>query len=244
MFPIHDDNPTPVVPYVTYALIASCIGIFAYQFLQGDAGQLDMVYSYGMIPAAFFGHAELASEFVRVPAHATIFTSMFLHGGFMHLAGNMLYLWVFGNNIEAAMGHVKFICFYLLTGVVAALSHALPDMNSQIPMIGASGAISGVLGAYLLLYPQARVLILIPIFFIIKTVRVPAMLVLVIWFLMQLISSVTAGDSEGGGVAFGAHIGGFIAGMVFVTFFKYSNVPLQIPFLHFDPFERFRKGPR
>jgi len=162
----------------------------------------------------------------------------------MHLAGNMLYLWVFGNNIEAAMGHVKFAIFYLLTGVVAALSHALPDMTSEIPMIGASGAISGVLGAYLLLYPQARVLILIPIFFILKTIRVPAMYVLVIWFLMQLFSSVTAANSEGGGVAYGAHIGGFIAGMILVSFFKHSNVPLHIPFLHFDPFERFRKGPR
>lgn len=224
--------------------MASCIAIFAYQYLQGEAGQIDMVYSFGMIPASFFGHAELAGEFVRVPAQATIFTSMFLHGGFMHLAGNMLYLWVFGNNIEAAMGHVKFAIFYVVTGIAAALSHALPDMTSEVPMIGASGAISGVLGAYLLLYPQARVLILIPIFFIIKTVRVPAMLVLIIWFLMQLFSSLTAGNSEGGGVAFGAHIGGFIAGMALVSFFKRSNVPLHIPFLHFDPFERFRNRPR
>jgi len=158
----------------------------------------------------------------------------------MHLIGNMLYLWVFGNNIEAAMGHVRFVLFYAICGIAAVLAQALPDVGSQIPMIGASGAISGVLGAYLLLYPMARVTVFIPLFIILHRMKVPAMFVLVVWFLMQLYSSLTT-SSEGGGVAFGAHIGGFIAGMIFIPLFKYKHVPLQIPFVDFNPLARFLK---
>src|SRR5688500_16733624 len=139
---------------------------------------------------------------------------MFLHGGWMHLIGNMLYLWIFGDNVEDAMGHGRFIVFYLLCGVAAAMAQAIPDPQSVVPMVGASGAISGVLGAYLLLYPHARILVLIPLGIIMQTVRLPAGVVLLIWFGLQFLSSMMASGSGGGGVAFRAHIGGFVAGVV------------------------------
>lgn len=237
MFPIHDENPIRIVPYVTYTMMGCCILMFLWQITQSIEVQNAIVYALGAIPAVLFGGMELEPELVWVPTTFTVFSSMFLHGGWMHLIGNMLYLWVFGNNIEAAMGHVKFILFYALCGIAAVLAQALPDSGSQIPMIGASGAISGVLGAYMLLYPMARVTVFIPIVIILHRMKIPALLVLGVWFLMQLFSSITT-DSEGGGVAFGAHIGGFIAGMVLIPLFKYDHIPLQIPFVHFNPLRR------
>ena len=239
MFPIHDDNPIRIIPFVNYLFMAVCVVVFLWQITQDPHVQQAIVYSLGVIPAVLFGKAELAPELAWIPSTGTVFTSMFLHGGWMHIIGNMLYLWVFGNNIEAAMGHIKFAIFYALCGVAAVFAQALPDIDSGIPMIGASGAISGILGAYLLLYPMARVTIIVPIFFIIKPFKVPAMLVLGAWFLMQLYSSFTT-NSEGGGVAFGAHIGGFIAGMVLIPFFKNKSVRLEIPFVHFNPLSRFK----
>jgi len=235
MFPIHDDNPVDIIPYVTYAVVGLCVGVFLWQFTRDVNAQEQIIYALGVIPAVIFGERNLPRELIWVPTYATVFTSMFLHGGWMHLIGNMLYLWVFGNNIEAAMGHIRFIVFYLLCGVAAVLAQGLPDSASVVPMVGASGAISGVLGAYMLLYPKARVTVVIPIFIILQTVRIPALLVLGIWFLMQLVSSWMAGDQQGG-IAFGAHIGGFIAGMALIPFFKYATVKLQIPFVHFHPF--------
>lgn len=236
MFPIYDENPVKIIPYVTYALLALCIVIFFWQVSHAPDVRQSIVYSLGVTPAVLFDHKELPPALVWVPDYVTVFTSMFLHGGWMHLIGNMLYLWVFGNNIEAAMGHVRYLLFYLLCGVCAVLAQALPDTNSVVPMIGASGAISGVLGAYLLLYPRARVTILLPIFIIIKTFQIPAMFVLGGWFVMQLVSSV-ANAGQQGGVAFGAHIGGFIAGMVLVGLFKRKDVPFRIPFVHFKPWK-------
>lgn len=240
MFPIHDENPVRIIPYVTYTFMAICIGVFLWQVTRTQGDQNVIVYALGVTPAVLFGHMELQPGLAWVPSSITVFTSMFLHGGWMHLIGNMLYLWVFGNNIEAAMGHVRFIVFYFLCGIAAVFAQALPETTSQIPMIGASGAISGVLGAYILLYPMARVTVIIPIFIILHRVKIPALVVLGVWFGMQLFSSITA-SSEGGGVAFGAHIGGFIAGMIFIPFFKYAKVPLHIPFVHFNPLERFMK---
>ncbi len=237
MFPIHDENPIKIIPWVTYTLMVACIGAFLWQFSQSAEAQNAIVYALGVTPAVIFDHRELPENLVWVPEYVTVFTSMFLHGGWMHLIGNMLYLWVFGNNIESAMGHLRFIIFYVVCGVAAVLAQALPDTDSVVPMIGASGAISGVLGAYLLLYPRARVTIIVPILIIIKTFKVPAMLVLGGWFVMQLVSSAMARGQEGGGVAFGAHIGGFIAGMLLVYFFKRRDVQLQIPFLHFHPWK-------
>ena len=191
---------------------------------QGQAA----VYSLGAIPAVLLTKVSLPPELVVVPPVLTIFTSMFMHGGFMHLAGNMLYLWIFGNNIEDAMGHVRFIIFYLLCGIAAVAGQVLQNPDSQIPMIGASGAISGVLGAYILLYPHARVLVATPLGYILHTVRMPAGWVLALWFVLQIISSLAA-DPNSAGVAWFAHIGGFIAGMALVPLFKKRNVRLFQP---------------
>ncbi len=224
MIPLHDDNPAELQPVVTVTFMAVSILVFLWQMSLGEEMQR-VVYSLGMIPASLFGEKSLPPELAVVPAWMTLFTSMFMHGGWMHLIGNMLYLWIFGNNVEDAMGHARFILFYLLCGIAAAMAQALPNPGSEIPMIGASGAISGVLGAYLILYPHARVLVVIPLGFIIHTMRIPAGFVLGFWFFIQLISSVGASGQQGG-VAFGAHIGGFVAGLALIPLFKYRSVPL------------------
>ena len=227
MIPLHDDNPTTVTPALTVALIVACVLVFFWQLSLGP--QLErMIYALGVIPAVLLGHMQLPAQIEVVAPTATLFTSMFMHGGWMHLIGNMLYLWIFGNNIEDAMGHVRFIIFYLLCGIAAALAQALPDPQSQVPMIGASGAISGVLGAYLLLYPHARVLVAIPFGFYLHTVRIKAGWVLGFWFVLQLINSAATTGQEGG-VAFGAHIGGFVAGLLLVPLFKQRDVRLFNP---------------
>ena len=226
MIPLHDDNPTERMPAVTIACIAACVLIFFYQ-ASLPAGSGDMfVFQYGAIPAVLFGQSNLPETIVAIPAYATLITSMFLHGSWMHLIGNMLYLWVFGNNIEDVMGHAKYLAFYLTCGILAALSHALTDPSSPVPMVGASGAISGVLGAYVLLFPRARVLVLIPG---LGTTRVAAGVVLGIWFVMQLLSGGMSIGSTGGGVAFFAHIGGFLAGMALIGLFKRPDVPFLAP---------------
>lgn len=222
MIPLQDDNPTTITPVLTIALIVTCALVFLWQLSMGP-GQERIVYALGVIPASLFGHAQLAESIALVAPATTLLTSMFLHGSWMHIIGNMLYLWIFGNNIEDAMGHVRFIVFYLLCGIAAAFAQALPDPQSQVPMIGASGAISGVLGAYLLLYPHARVLVVIPLGFYLTSMRLKAGWVLGFWFAMQLLSSAASAGQQGG-VAFGAHIGGFIAGMVLLPLFKRRSV--------------------
>lgn len=227
MIPLHDDNPTQRTPIVTIIFIGICLTVFLYQVnLPQEAAEL-FAFQYGAIPAIVFGQASLPEETgVTLPAVLTLVTSMFLHGGWMHLLGNMLYLWIFGNNIEDAMGHAKFVVFYLLSGILAALSHAVTDPSSQIPMVGASGAISAVLGAYLLLFPRAHVLVLLPA---IGMTRVAAGIVLGMWFITQLISGGMSVGATGGGVAFFAHIGGFIAGMALIGFFKRKDVRFFSP---------------
>jgi len=226
MIPLHDDNPTERPPVVTIAFIVICGLVFFFQAsLPPQPGQA-LVFQYGAIPALIFGQADLPEGIVVIPAYATLITSMFLHGGWMHLIGNMLYLWVFGNNIEDVMGHVRFVVFYLACGILAALSHALTDPSSTIPMVGASGAISGVLGAYVLLFPRAHVLVLMPG---IGMTRVAAGFVLGMWFVLQLLSGGISIGSQGGGVAFFAHIGGFIAGMGLIGSFKRPDVPFFAP---------------
>jgi len=229
MIPLHDDNPTTRTPVVTIALIAICVLVYLWQVSLGPrAGQI-AVYSFGFIPAVVLEGVTLPAELVRVPPELTLLTSMFLHGSFMHVAGNMLYLWVFGNNIEDVCGHVRFALFYLLCGLVAAFAQALPNPASQVPMIGASGAISGVLGAYLVLFPHARVRVLVPIIFIFFT-TIRAGWLLGFWFAFQLLSGFSASAAEGG-VAFWAHVGGFIAG-------------LGLIFVLRDPQHRIRLGGR
>lgn len=229
MIPLHDDNPTTITPIMTIAFIVACVLAFLWQISNDPRSQQIIVYALGVIPAVLLEGEQLPPEIAWVPASVTILTSMFLHGGWMHLIGNMVYLWIFGNNVEDAMGHVRFVLFYLLCGVAAVFAQALPNPDSTIPMIGASGAISGILGAYLLLHPHARVLVLIPLGIVMQTVRLNAKWVLGFWFGLQLFSSLTA-DPDQGGVAFGAHIGGFVAGMALIAFFKDKKVPIQLPF--------------
>jgi len=223
MIPLHDNNPTSIIPLVTIAFIGLCILVFIWELPFGPATQ-QAFYSYGAIPAVVLGGKPLPPQLEVVPAWMTVITSMFLHGGWMHIIGNMLYLWIFGNNVEDAMGHVRFVVFYILCGIAAFLAHAMLQVNSEIPTIGASGAISGVLGAYLLLHPHARVLVAIPLGFFIYTTRLPAGIVLVFWFVLQLLNS--AFDKGEAGVAWGAHVGGFVAGMLLIPFFKYRRVKL------------------
>jgi membrane associated rhomboid family serine protease len=228
MIPLRDDNPSTIAPVVTIGFIAICVLVFLWQASLGPTRGEQIVYALGAIPSVLLGRNELPPELALVPPSLTILTSMFMHGGWMHLIGNMLYLWIFGDNVEDSMGHVRFVVFYLLCGLAAVLAQALPDPTSTVPMVGASGAISGVLGAYLLLYPHARVLVVIPIGFILQTARIPAGIVLVLWFGLQLFSNAMA-SGEGGGVAFRAHIGGFIAGMALIPLFKHKRMRLWAP---------------
>jgi len=214
MIPLRDDNPVHVAPVVTIGLIAANVLVFLYQLTLGPLEER-FVLSYGAIPW----------HIVHLQRLPTLFTAMFLHGGIMHLSGNMLYLWIFGDNVEYIMGRARFLIFYLLSGLAAALTHIATNPLSPVPMIGASGAISGILGAYLLKFPGARVLVLVPTFFFLTTIRVPALFVLGLWFLNQILSGVAAvGLDISGGIAWFAHIGGFLAGLFLVSFFEKRRV--------------------
>jgi rhomboid family protein len=221
VIPIRDDNPVHIVAYVTWGLIGLNTAVFALQLARAQDAAV-VAYSLGAVPAFLTG---------REPGAAppwlwlTPVTSLFLHGGFLHLGGNMLYLWIFGNNVEEAMGHARFLAFYLVCGVLATAGHVLSNPASDLPVIGASGAISGVLAAYLLLFPHARVLTLIPLGFFTRLVYIPAVLLLGFWILLQVASGFLA-PPEAGGVAFFAHIGGFVAGLALVVPFKRRGVRL------------------
>jgi len=225
VIPLRDENPAELRPFVTVSLLAACVLAFLWQISGGAEGHTLSVYRLGVVPAALLGDARLPPEIAAAAPMATVFTSMFLHGGWMHLIGNMLYLWIFGNNIEDAMGHARFLIFYLICGIAAVLAQALPDPDSTIPMVGASGAISGILGAYLLLFPHARVLVLVPLGYYTRLMHIKAAWALGLWFLFQVLSSINV-DTSSGGVAFGAHIGGFIAGMALVPLFKRRSFKL------------------
>ena len=213
MIPLKDDNPTSGRPIVTYFLIGSCVLIFLLQLSSQSYQTGHLFYSYGLIPSVLMGHKQLPLDLYVVPGYITIFTSMFMHGGFMHLIGNMLYMWIFADNIEDNLGPAKFLIFYLLAGVGAAMTQVMMDTHSQVPMVGASGAIGGVLGAYLINHPNARVLVLIPFGFFSQLIKIRALYVLGFWFILQFIST-------GGGVAYAAHIGGFVSGMILILFFN------------------------
>ena len=213
MIPLKDDNPTSSRPIVTYFLIGLCILVFLMQLGSQSYQTGQLFYSYGLIPSVLMGHNQLPMDLYEGPAFVTIFSSMFMHGGFMHLIGNMLYMWIFADNIEDNLGPSKFLIFYLLAGIGAAMTQVLMDTHSQVPMIGASGAIGGVLGAYLINHPNAKVLVLIPFGFFSQLIKIRALYVLGFWFILQFISS-------GGGVAYAAHIGGFVSGMILILFFN------------------------
>ena len=225
MIPLRDDNPTRRPAIVTVGIIIACVVVFVWHFSLSEQGRQELVYSLGFIPATLFGSRQLSPELQLIPAEMTLFTAMFLHGGLLHLIGNMLYLWIFGNNVEDAMGHTRFIIFYLVCGLAASLAQGLLNPEMVLPMIGASGAVAGILGAYLLLHPTARVLVVIPIFIFPYFIYLPAVVVLGIWFLLQFMNSLGANPDEPG-VAWFAHLGGFITGMLLIPFFKNRNIPL------------------
>ena len=209
MIPYKDDNPIHIVPFGTLLIIILNVLVFVMQLLSGEEGRR-IVYSYGAIP-----HNIISLETTQ-PIHPalTIFTSMFMHGGLFHLLLNMLYFWIFGNNIEERLGHVRFILFYLCCGIVAALSHALLSPGSYVPMIGASGAVAGMLGAYILLFPMAKIHTVVFLGFYVTVVKIPSLIVIGFWAIIQVVSSLLSqGPDSQGGIAFVAHVGGFVAGL-------------------------------
>ena len=213
MIPLKDDNPTKTFPFITILLIVANIAVFLYELSLGSGVEY-LVSVMGAIPY------EITHIHLNPKVSLTLITSLFLHGSILHLLGNMLYLWIFGNNIEDAVGHIKFVLFYLITGVAASMTHILLNTDSMVPVIGASGAISGVMGAYFLFYPRARVLTLIPFFIFIRIIKVPAFFFLGFWMLFQVISGINVSQSGEAGIAWFAHIGGFAAGLILAPIFK------------------------
>lgn len=238
LFPIGDDNSDrKITPYINYLLVA--VNVFVFIFFQAAGNDLQFTYAYATVPAEIITGKDFVTlpqividphtgyqfelpglQSTPVPVYFTLFTAMFMHGGWAHLAGNMLYLWIFGDNIENRLGHMRYLIFYLLCGLIASLSHVFSTVmlsqNSLVPSLGASGAISGVLGAYLLLFPMRKVRVIL-LWFI---VSVPALLALGLWIGFQVVSGMgMLGGEESGGVAYAAHIGGFIAGFLLIKFF-------------------------
>jgi membrane associated rhomboid family serine protease len=226
MIPLKVDLPSARKPVVTASLIATCAGVFLWQRSLDAASSRQAVAALGAIPAVLLTDARLPSDLQWLPRFASPLTAMFLHGGWMHLLGNMLFLWISGDNVEDALGRWRYLGFYVVCGIAALFAQALSDPASPYPIIGASGAISGVLGAYLLLYPKARVLTLVLLPFYATTLRMPAMLLLLLWFAVQLVSDLAV--PGGAGIAFRAHIGGFLTGMLLALLFKrYAKVAIR-----------------
>lgn len=217
MIPLQDDSRSSSKPYVTVGLIALCFAVFLWQSSLDLQAARRAVDALGAIPAVVFGVARLPSDLVWVPRDVPVLTAMFLHASWMHLLGNVLFLWIFGASVEDYMGPLRFLAFYLGCGIAAFFAQGLATPDSAYPIIGASGAISGVLGAYFVTFPRARVLTLVILPFFLTTMRVPAMLLLLLWFLVQLVSHFAGHD---GGVAFLAHIGGFLTGIALAPRFK------------------------
>jgi membrane associated rhomboid family serine protease len=213
MIPLRDDNPVRGLPVVTIFLILACMAVYLWQLSLPAEARLQATTLLGFMPGVLFGYARIEGDPWVSPA-GSIFTAMFLHGGFFHLAGNMLYLWIFGDNVEDRVGRGRFVAFFLICGALAALCQALLDLRSTVPMVGASGAVSGVLGGYFALYPRARVLVAMPF----MLARVPALVMLGAWFAGQLARSLLI-EPGAVGVAFTAHVGGFIGGAVLIRWF-------------------------
>jgi len=219
LLPLKDDNNIINIKfqYITLIIIISCVAIFLWQLsLGGEQGKI--IYGLGTIPSVLFGERQLSPNLIVIPESLTLLSSLFLHGGWMHLIFNMLFLWVFGDNIEDSMGHLRFILFYLICGILATLTHSIMESSSNAPLIGASGAISGVLGAYLVIHPKARILVL---FMNIIPLRLPAIIVLGSWIGIQFFSL-----GNGTNTAWWAHIGGFIAGMILIIPYRKEQVTL------------------
>lgn len=224
-FPLKDINPTERFPFVTILLIVANVAVFLYEVSLGPHISA-FIAAWGMVPYELTHGVDLVGPVAggRIThsegpslIFATMISSMFIHGGFLHILGNMLYLWIFGNNIEDLLGPAKFLLFYIACGLIAGLAHIITQPNSAIPTVGASGAVAGVLGAYLIAYPRARVLTLVFIIIFFRVMVLPAGFLLIFWFIIQIFSGVGSLGASGGGVAWFAHIGGFIAGIVLLT---------------------------
>ena len=218
MIPLKDKNPSSTFPFVNYVLIAANLLVFFYELSLGP--QLnDFILKYGLISHRYFYYVAHHTHFMT--RYIPFFSSMFLHGGWMHVIGNMWFLYIFGDNVEDRLGHGKYLIFYLLSGLAAAVIQLLSSVGSLVPTIGASGAISGVLGAYLVMFPRAKVVTLLPIFFFFDIIDISAMLFIGFWFVMQFVSGLqTVGIDTTGGIAWWAHIGGFLAGVLMVPIFR------------------------
>src|SRR5262245_25938872 len=226
MIPFRDNIPSRSFPLITVSLITANVFVFFYELSLGSRGFERFVVQYGIVPTTVMAwpHSQVPFTMVAVP----FFTSMFLHGGWLHLIGNMWYLWIFGDNVEDRLGHFTYLVFYLLCGLGAGIVHTILNSQIDVPSIGASGAIAGVLGAYLVSYPGARVLTLLPIFIFWQVIEIPALVVLGIWFLLQFFygaASLAAATANAGGVAWWAHVGGFLIGMIMVNFFPRKDRP-------------------
>jgi membrane associated rhomboid family serine protease len=241
LFPLRDENPHFLTPIVTYAILA--LNVLAWVLVQGLGSGMPLATSVcdlGLVPGELLGRVAagasvpLGPNLLCVvdpqPSWITVLTHMFLHGGWMHLIGNMWFLWIFGNNVEDSMGHARFALFYVLCGLAAAALQVWSRPDSIVPMVGASGAIGGVMGAYVVLYPRVRVHMLVILGFYVTTIAVPAIWMLGYWFLVQLIGGATAIGDEGGGVAFWAHVGGFVAGGVLVLLFRNPTLVARHPY--------------
>jgi membrane associated rhomboid family serine protease len=241
VFPIRDDNPHFLTPYLTYGIIA--LNALIWLLVQGAGAEPALsssVCRLGLIPGELLQSVPAGASFRIGPdsictlagdrSWHTPLTSMFLHGGWLHVIGNMWFLWIFGNNVEDSMGHLRFAIFYLLCGLAAAAAQILVDPQSTIPMVGASGAIGGVMGAYILLYPRVHVHMLIFLGFYVTIVAIPAVFMLGYWFLLQLLSGVGTLGARGGGVAFWAHVGGFLAGSVLILLFRNPRLLSRHPY--------------
>ena len=238
MIPIRDDNPQINLPFVTYFIIV--LNIAAWLLLQGYGSEPTLTQSVcrlGLIPADLLGSVEAMQVPENFPCSidgrsgwTTVLTSMFMHGGWLHIIGNMWFLWIFGNNVEDAMGPVRFALFYLLCGLAAAGAQIAANVDSPIPMVGASGAIGGVMGAYIVLYPRVHVHLLVYLGFLVTTIAVPAVAMLGYWMLFQVLGGFKSIGSGGGGVAFWAHIGGFVSGAVLIFLFKNEAMLARHPY--------------
>ncbi len=254
MFPLRDENPTLLTPYFTIALILANVAVWMY--VQGaglsETALASSVCRFGAIPAELTGRTGGYEGIDLGPGlppcefggltWGAVLTSMFMHGSWVHLIGNMWFLWLFGNNVEDSMGHLRFLVFYVLAGIAAAAAHVFMELGSMVPIVGASGAISGVMGAYLLLYPRVRIQTLFILIIFLRIIAVPAWLILAYWFVLQFLSG-AATPAGGGGVAFWAHVGGFVAGLLLVKLFENRTlVEARRRQIRLSPFEIDHRG--
>lgn len=238
MFPIRDDNPQLYVPFVTIFIIA--LNGCAWVFLQGLGREPVLTWSvcsFGLIPGDLFNNVDMRQLSQHLPCPIdgqgtwlTVVTAMFMHGSWLHIIGNMWFLWIFGGNVEDSMGHVRFAVFYILCGIAAAALQIAANTTSPVPMVGASGAIGGVMGAYIMLYPRVHVHMLLFLGFFVTTFAIPAVYMLGYWIIVQFLSGLMSAEASGGGVAFWAHVGGFAAGAVLVLFFKDNRLLAKHPY--------------